>query len=128
MDKDLFLKLAAIAVLIGLIIGMAAGCSKFSSELKNMVTQESIDTNNSVLFDNRYFVHVGNIGSYRFVYDKYTKVMYVRGGHSMTVLFNSDGSPMTYDDWNNLESETTENATASDSKEKYWWNLDGMLF
>lgn len=54
-----------------------------------------------------YFVSVGAIDDYFFFYDKYTKVMYVRYESvyesAMTVLFNADGTVMTYDDWLELE-------------------------
>lgn len=56
---------------------------------------------------NKYFISVGVIGDYEFMYDKYTKIMYVEYSsayrEAMTVLYNSDGTVMTYDDWNSLE-------------------------
>lgn len=55
----------------------------------------------------KYFISVGYIGDYEFMYDKYTKIMYVEYSsayrEAMTVLYNSDGTVMTYDDWNSLE-------------------------
>lgn len=61
-----------------------------------------------------YFIRVGSSSDdYTFYYDKYTKVMYVKDnygfdgyGGGITVLYNADGTVMTYDDWNKLEPDT----------------------
>lgn len=87
-----------------------AGCNisnniEPNSEQVNTSQETAIDTLNQ----NKYFISVGCIDGYEFMYDKYTKIMYVQysGGYfmSMTVLYNSDGTVMTYNDWNNLESD-----------------------
>lgn len=108
-------KAAAICVLIGIIAGLLGAFSIWRSN-------QAEDTHTGVL-SNKYFIDVGNIGKYSFVYDKYTKVMYaeyfgVGGFSSMTVLFNADGTVMTLDDWNNLEPTTTEQKQSVSEKGK----------
>lgn len=75
------------------------------SEPVDISQKSAIDTLNQ----HKYFISVGCIGDYEFMYDKYTKIMYVKssGVHykAMTVLYNSDGTVMTYNDWNNLDSD-----------------------
>ncbi|MCH5297400.1 MAG: hypothetical protein J1E85_07005 [Ruminococcus sp.] len=110
-------KLCYLLIVLSLSVLMftAAGCSvadehqtlnsERSSVSRNQSSEaEKSDTNNE---SNKYFVDVGSIGYYHFMYDKYTKIMYVEyhgnSRRSMTVLYNADDSVMTYDDWNNLE-------------------------
>lgn len=73
------------------------------SEPVDVSQETAIETLNR----NKYFISVGVIGDYEFMYDKYTKIMYVEYSsayrEAMTVLYNSDGTVMTYDDWNSLE-------------------------
>lgn len=72
---------------------------------------EQVDTSQGTAIEtlnqNKYFISVGYIGDYEFMYDRYTKIMYVEYSsayrEAMTVLYNSDGTVMTYNDWNSLE-------------------------
>lgn len=105
-----------IALSLSVLMFTVAGCSvadehqtlksERDSISRNLTSEvEESDTNNE---SNKYFVDVGYIDYYHFMYDKYTKVMYVeylgyRGSKGITVLYNADGSVMTYDDWQNLE-------------------------
>lgn len=104
-------KAVAICVLIGIIAGLLGACSigrSNQTEDTHTGVLSNVSNDASKFAFTEYFIKVGGIGEYSFVYDKYTKVMYaeyfaVGGFSSMTVLFNADGTVMTLDDWNNLE-------------------------
>lgn len=87
-----------VAILIFIIALFSYGCS-YSKENQQQL-------NPSVLTNSKdYFIELGdsNSGRFSFFCDKYTEVMYCvyREGYSgnFSVLYNVDGTPMTYDEW-----------------------------
>ena len=75
---------------------------------KNSTTVETQAVFNSESIDD-YFIEVGCQGNHYFLYDKYTKVMYTQcfspkgGSTSLTVMVNSEGKPLTYDEWRSFQ-------------------------
>lgn len=105
-----------VTVLCGFIVAWFSGCSlsgenqKADSQSAETQTAEiQSDFLDSKTEIDDYFIEVGRKGNHFFWYDKYTKVMYTQyfspkgGSTSMTVMLNSGGKPLTYDEWRSFQ-------------------------
>ena len=91
------MKMRFIALGLVCIFGLFfVGCEIATEQTEGAATAQTEETNTSCLFTT-----VETEGSWAIVYHRDTKVMYAvcytgRGGASMTVLYNPDGTPMVY--------------------------------
>lgn len=92
--------------LCAFMLGLLWLCSACSTENTTEEVQSVVNTSE---FIDDYFIKVGHQGNYSFFYDKYTKVMYTQyysfksGYTSVTVMLNSGGKPLTYEEWNSYK-------------------------
>lgn len=86
-------------------LGLLWFCSACSTENSAKEVQSSVYNSGSIESIDGYFVEVGRQGSYSFLYDTNTKVMYTQyfapssGFTSLTVMLKADGKPLTYEEW-----------------------------
>ncbi|MBR1481768.1 MAG: hypothetical protein IJ598_02235 [Ruminococcus sp.] len=100
-------KAAAICVLIGIIAGLLGACSIWRSNQAEdthtgVLSNVSNALDKSYNFDN-YFIDLGSSYPYHFMYDRFTNVMYVEEmnrSYNLVALIKADGTPLTYDEWN----------------------------
>lgn len=89
------------AFMLGL-LWLFSACSTGPTESSTEGVQSAVNTTEII---DDYFIEVGRQGNHFFFYDKYTKVMYTQyysfksGSTSMTVMLNSGGKPLTYEEW-----------------------------
>jgi hypothetical protein len=83
--------------LVGIIGLFFVGCDIATAQTEEAATAQTEETNTSCLFTT-----VETEGIWTIVYHRDTKVMYAvcytgyKGGASVTVLYNPDGTPMVY--------------------------------
>lgn len=100
-------KAAAICVLIGIIAGLFATFiiwrrNQTEDTHTGVLSNVSNALDKSYNFDN-YFIDLGSSYPYHFMYDRFTNVMYVEEmnrSYTLVALIKADGTPLTYDEWN----------------------------
>lgn len=106
MKKQIITTTMISVCLCAFMLGLLWLCSACSTE--NTIEEVQSVVNTSEFIDD-YFIEVGRQGDHFFLYDKYTKVMYTQyfslksGSTSMTVMLNSGGKPLTYDEWRSFQ-------------------------
>lgn len=106
MKKQILTTTIISVCLCAFMLGLLWLCSACSTE--NTIEEVQSVVNTSEFIDD-YFIEVGHQGNYSFFYDKYTKVMYTQyysfksGSTSVTVMLNSGGKPLTYEEWNSYK-------------------------
>ena len=98
--------------LCAFMLGLLWFCSSCSSENTKSSLASSVEETQAALYSEStddYFIEVGRKGNHFFWYDRYTKVMYTQyfspkgGSASLTVMVNSGGKPLTYDEWRSFQ-------------------------
>lgn len=108
--KFMFVSIVLVVAISFSLASLLSGCS-FSNIT---ATEDTLSYSNTCFVDCDFTGYDTKVdGNYRFMYDINTNVMYVRyeyigGGYlagAMTVMYNSDGKVMTYDEWYKLVSD-----------------------
>lgn len=101
-------KLAIVLLAILFVISIAAlfvGENKtcVSNSEKVELFSSSEETNDKSYNFDDYFIDLGSSYPYHFMCDRFTKVMYVEEmnrSYNLVALIKADGTPLTYDEWN----------------------------